>query len=106
MGEGLVGGIVVEIALDIDDGGALVAAAGGQVTQGTDEIGKVAGGSTLGDHVAHQGDLGILLTDLLGNGLLQGIALEIGKVLVGQVLQLQLIGGTDEAAGVAGGYYI
>ena len=38
----LVVGVVVEITLDIDDGGALVAGAGGQVAQGADQVGQAA----------------------------------------------------------------
>ena len=33
----LIVGVVIEVALDIDDGGALVAGAGGQVAQGADK---------------------------------------------------------------------
>ena len=45
-------GVVVEIALNVDDGGTLVAGAGGQVAQGADQVRQAAGGSALGDHVA------------------------------------------------------
>ena len=50
----LFGSIVVEIALDEDDGGALVARAGGQVAQRADQIGQAAGSGTLGHHLANQ----------------------------------------------------
>ena len=40
-------GVVVEIALNVDDGGTLVAGAGGQVAQGTDQIRQAAGGLSL-----------------------------------------------------------
>ena len=104
-GIGSIRGVVVEIALNIDDGGALVAAAGGQIAQGADEIREAAGGGALGDHVAHKGSLGVLLADLLGDGLLQRLAAEVGKVLVGQILQLQLVGGALQTGGVAGGHH-
>ena len=46
-------GIVIEVALNIDDRGTLVAGAAGQVAQGADKIRQVPGGRTLGHHVAH-----------------------------------------------------
>ena len=36
-------GVVVEIALNMDDGGTLITGAGGQVTQGADQVGQAAG---------------------------------------------------------------
>ena len=42
--------VVVKVPLNQDDGGALVAAAGGQVAEGADEVGQAAGGSALGLH--------------------------------------------------------
>ena len=99
----LIDGIVVEIALDVDDGRALVAAAAGQVAQRTDQVGEVAGGGALGHHASYQGLLGVLGPDLLGYGLLQRLAGQVGKFLVRQVLQLQLVGRAHQAGGVAGG---
>ena len=37
-------GVVIEVTLDMDDGGTLVAGAGGQVAQGADQVGQAAGG--------------------------------------------------------------
>ena len=67
-------GIVIEVALNIDDRGTLVARAAGQVAQRADEVRQVPGGRTLGHHVAHQTDGGILFPDLLCHRLLQRLA--------------------------------
>ena len=50
---GSLSGVVVEITLDIDDGGTLIAGTGGQIAQRTDEIGQAAGRGALGGHLAH-----------------------------------------------------
>ena len=50
----LVVGIVVEVALDVDDGRALVAAAARQVAQRADQVGQAAGCRALGHHVADE----------------------------------------------------
>ena len=42
-GTGLQAGVIVKIPLDMDDGGALVPGAGGQVAQGADKIRQVPG---------------------------------------------------------------
>ena len=65
----LFGGVVIKVALNVDDGGALIAAAAGQVAQRTDEIGQVAGGGALAHHVAHQA-AGVLFPDAAGHRLL------------------------------------
>ena len=85
-----IGGIVIEVALDEDDGGALIAGAGGQVAQGADEVGEAAGGGSLRGHIAHQ--VAVLLDDLALDGFLQRVAGEVGEIVVRQILQLQLVG--------------
>ena len=97
----LFGGVVVEVALDIDEGGALVTGTGGQVTQGADQVGQAAGGSTLRDHLAYK--VAVLVLDFILNGLLQGLAGQGGEVVVSQILQLQLVGGSLQTGGVGGG---
>ena len=59
------------------------------------------GSGALGGHVAHQG--AVLLLDLRLNGAAQRLAGEGGKVVVRQILQLQLVGGALQAGGVGGG---
>ena len=58
------------------------------------------GGGALGAHVPHQ--VLPLGADLLADGLLKGLAGEVGKVVVGQELQLQLIGLARQPCGVGG----
>ena len=94
-----VSSIVVEIALNIDNGSALVAAAGGQVTQRTDQVSKSAGGSTLGDHLAYK--VAVLLDNLTLDGIAKLLAGERSKLIVSKIFQLQLIGGTLKANGVS-----
>ena len=62
----------------MDNGGALIAGAGGQVAQGADQVGQAAGGGTLGDHLAHQ--IAVLLGDLVLDSFLQCIAGQMGKI--------------------------
>ena len=69
-------GVVIEVALHQDEGGALVAGAGGQVAQGADQIGQTAGGSALGGHGACQI---ALFSDLLADGFLQRFAGKVGN---------------------------
>ena len=94
-------GIVVEITLDVDDGSTLVTGAGGQVTQGADQVGQAAGGSTLGSHGACQI---ALCPDCALNGSLQIGAGQGSEIIVSQILQLQLIGSTLKTSSVSGGY--
>ena len=42
-------GIVVKVPLDKDHRGALIAGAGGQIAQGTDQIGQASGGVEWGE---------------------------------------------------------
>ena len=86
-------GVVVEIALNVDDGGTLVAGAGGQVAQGADQVRQAAGGSALGDHVAHQ-RAAVLSGNAALDGLPQLLAVQTGEIVVRQVLQLQFVGRT------------
>ena len=97
-------GVVVEIALNVDDGGTLVAGAGGQVAQGADQVRQAAGGSALGDHVAHQ-RAAVLSGDAALDGLPQLLAVQTGEIVVRQVLQLQFVGRTLQTGGVGGGHH-
>lgn len=64
--------------------------------------GRSGGGRrALGHHVADQALAG-LLADALFDGFLQRLALEIAEVIVGEVLELQLVRRADKALGVAG----
>ena len=67
----------------MDDGGALVAGAGGQVAQGADQVGQAAGSGALGGHGAGQV---ALLADLFLDGGLQSVAGQVGEIVVSQVL--------------------
>ena len=87
-------GVVVKITLNQDDRSTLVAGAGGQVAEGTDEVGQLAGRRALGCHVADEA--AFLCLDALGNGCLQRFAGKIRKIVVGEVLELQLVRGADE----------
>ena len=95
-------GEVVKIALDVDDGRALVTGAGGEVTERTDKIGETTGSRTLGYHIAHEGGT-VLLTDAFLDGILESLAGQLGEVVVGKILQLQLVGSSDEAGGIGRG---
>ena len=53
--------VVVKIALNKNNGGALVAGAGGKVAQGTDQVGQLSGSGTLGCHIADE--IVLLFTD-------------------------------------------
>ena len=92
--------VVVEIALDVDDGCALIARTGGQVAQRTDQVGQAAGGCTLGCHLANQ--IVVLLLDLLLDGLTQCLTGQVCELVVGQILQLELVGCALEAGCVGG----
>ena len=92
-------GIVVEVALNVDDRGTLVAAAGGQVAQRAYEVGEPSRGRALGCHLTLE--VAVLLLDLLGDSGLQLVAGEIRKIVVGKVLELELVGSTGETCGVA-----
>ena len=95
-------GVVVEVTLDIDDGGALVAGAGGQVAQRANQVGEPTGSGTLGYHVAHQAGA-VLLLNLLLDGIPESLAGEGGEVVVRQILELQLVGRALQTCGVGRG---
>ena len=80
---------VIEVTLDEYDRGSLVAGAGGQVTEGADQVGQLTRGGSFGFHLADQA--AVLLLDSTGNRFLQSIAGEICEVIVRKVFQLQFI---------------
>lgn len=94
-------GVVVEVTLNVDDRGTLVAAAGGQVAQRADEVGEPSRGRALGCHLTLE--VAVLFLDLLRDSCLELIAGEICKIIVGKVLELQLVGSTGETCGVTRG---
>ena len=81
---------VVEIALDPDYRGALVAGTGGEVAQGSQKVGQLPGGGALGGHVAYK--VGILCLYGIGDGVLKGVSGQVRVVVVGQILKLKLVG--------------
>ena len=84
-------GVVVEIALNVDDGGTLVAGAGGQVAQGADQVRQAAGGSALGDHVAHQ-RAAVLSGDAALDGLPQLLAVQTGEIVIARYFSFNSLG--------------
>ena len=95
-------GVVVKITLTQNDRRSLLAGAGGQVAEGTDEVGQLAGRRALGCHVADEA--AFLRLDALGNGCLQRFAGKIREIVVGEVLELQLVRRADEALCESGRY--
>ena len=81
--------IVIKVALDKHDRRALVAGAACKVTERTDEVSQPSGSSPLRRHVAHE--VSVLLLDALGDSFLESLTAEILKIVVGKVLELQLI---------------
>ena len=68
---GLLFRIVIEIALHQDNRRSLVAAAAGQVAEGTDQVRQPSGRGPLGHHGAYQaGRFFVLFPDVIGNGFL------------------------------------
>ena len=94
----LISGIVIEIALDIHNRCTLIAGTGSQVAQRTDQVGQSSGCCTLRFHLTHQ-TAAILLTDFLLNRIFQRFTGQAGKIIICQVLQLQLIGRTFQSGG-------
>ena len=70
-----VGGIVIEVALDIDEGSSLIARARSKVAKRTDKVGKLSGGCSLGRHITNK--VIVLLLDLALDSFLKGIARNI-----------------------------
>ena len=93
-------GVIIKVTLHQNNGGALIAGAGGQVAKRADQVRQTAGGSTLGSHRACQI---ALFADALLDGLLQRLTGQVGKVVVSQILQLQFVGGTLQTGGVGSG---
>ena len=95
------GGVVVEITLDEDDGSSLVSGSGGQIAQRTDQVGETAGGGSLSGHASDE--VVVLLLDLVLDGIPEGLSGKVGEVVVREILQLELVGGTLESGGVCRG---
>ena len=93
-------GVVIEVTLNVDDGGTLITGAGGQVAQRTDQVSQAAGGSTLRCHAASQITL---CTDSLLDCCLQLFAAEVCVIVVSQILQLQLVGSAFQTGGMGNG---
>ena len=93
-------GVVLEIVLHHDDWRALVAAAAGEVAEGAHQVRQAAGRGALAGHAALE--VGVLPADALTDGAGELLAGEAGELVVGQVLQLQLIGQAHKAGGEAG----
>ena len=96
-------GIIIKITLDQNDRGSLVAGSACEVTQRSDQICELAGSRSLGCHAALE--IGILLADAFGNGLSQLITGKMFEIIVGQIFELEFIGGPDETVGKEGGDY-
>ena len=92
--------VVFEVVLHDDDGRALVAAAAGEVAERADEVGEAPRRGALGDHVALE--VGVLPADGLLDGGLELVAGEAGELVVGEVLELELVGQAAQALGEAG----
>lgn len=86
-------GIIVEIALNVYNGGALVAATGSKVAERADKVGQAARRSALGDHLPYQ--ISVLFMDFLFYRVPQGFAGELGKIVVSQVLEFQFVWGAS-----------
>ena len=98
----LVGCVVIEVTLDIDNGSALVTGTGSQVTQRTDQVRQAAGSGARSGHIANQAGT-ILLLNLGFDSLLKLLAGKISKVVISQILQLQLVGSALQAGGLGRG---
>ena len=93
-------GVVVKIPLDEDHGSAFVAAAAGEIAEGTDQVGELTGGGALAGHTALQ--IRILMEDgILYRGA-KILAAETGVVVIGQILDLQLIRRSQQPGGAGG----
>ena len=90
------GGVVIEIALNQYDRRTLVARAGGQVTQRANKVGELTRSRALRRHVTNKGALRFFITDRLGDRLTEGFTGEILIVVVSEILELELIGRTDQ----------
>ena len=71
-------GIIVKISLYQNNRRAFVAGAGGQVAEGSDQVGKLTGRGAFRRHVANQA--AALLHDTVGNGFFQFFAGKAGKI--------------------------
>ena len=95
--------VVVEVALNPDDRSTLVAGTGGQVTERTDEVGETARSRTLRSHLT--GQVGTLVADGFGDRCLEFVTLEVRKIVVCEVLQLDFVRLTFKTCSICGGNY-
>ena len=93
-------GVVIEVALHKDDRRPLIPATARQVAERTDQIGQAARRRALRDHLTHK--VGVLVTDIVGDRFLEGVARQVGKVIVREVLELDLVGLSFQSLGVGG----
>ena len=84
--------VVVKIALNIDDWGALIAGTRGQVSQRADEVSQAAWGSALCHHSALEIlCLFVLIMDIFLDCVLERITGQVCKIVICKVFKLDLI---------------
>ena len=81
----LIVGVVIKVTLNQHDRGSLVARTGGQITQGTDQVGKLSWGGTLRSHVADQ--IRVLGLDAFGDRRLQLFTVKMLEIIIGEVFE-------------------
>ena len=95
-------GIVVKVTLYQNDRCSLIARAGRQIAQRTDQVGQLSGCRTLRRHVSDK--VCVLGADALGDSRLQLIAVAMLVVVIRKVFQLQFIRCSDQAVRMCGRY--
>ena len=85
----LFGGIVVEIALNVNDGRALVARACGKVAKRADKVGKASWRRALRCHLSNE--VSVLFNDSFLDCRLKSLALKPRKIVIRKILELKLV---------------
>ena len=92
------GGVVIEITLNKDNGGAFIAGTGSKVAKGTDKVGKLAGSGSFGSHVADK--VGIFCFDAFGNCFFKLFAGKIAEFVICKIFEFEFVGSTNETFGM------
>ena len=78
--------VIVEVTLNINERGSLVAGAGGQVTQGAEQVCQSSRCCALGRHLSDQ--IAVLFADCLFNRAFQLVTSELAEIVVRQIFEL------------------
>ena len=95
--------VVIEVTLNENHGSTLVTRSARKVAKRTDKVGKLTGSGTLRRHVTNE--VIALLLDALGDRIFECLTRKILIIVICKILELKLVGSSDESLGKCGGNY-